>query len=184
MTLRNGQLLFDAAGRRLGDVFDVRVGGVSGADAVFAQDVPAAIPFVVSITRATGRLRRLIPDLPAPDPALLPHRAALQARRARAFGDGDWWRWTRSLPKGGETGPRIYVNAKTRHPAPFFLHDCPRWDGSVLALFPKDPRMDLRRAVDALNAIDWNAQGLRAGGRLLFGQRSLSNATLPDDFPD
>ena len=183
MALRDGQLLFDARGRRLGDVFDVRVGAVSGADALFAQDSPAALPFVASTTRATGRLRRLVPDLPAPDPSLLPHRAALQARQARPFGDDDWWRWTRGLPKGGERGPRIYVNAKTRHPAPFFLHDCPRWDGSVLALFPKDPALDLPSAVEALNALDWGAQGLRAGGRLLFGQRSLSNATLPDGFP-
>jgi adenine-specific DNA-methyltransferase len=183
MALRDGQLLFDARGRRLGDVFDVRVGAVSGADALFAQDSPAALPFVASITRATGRLRRLVPDLPAPDPSLLPHRAALQARQARPFGDDNWWRWTRGLPKGGETGPRIYVNAKTRHPAPFFLHDCPRWDGSILALFPKNPALDLPSAVKALNALDWGAQGLRAGGRLLLGQRSLSNATLPDDFP-
>lgn len=184
MVLRHGQISFETQGRRLGDIFHVRVGGVTGADLVFAQDVPSALPFVVSTTRMTGQLRRLIPDLPTPDPHLLPHQATLQTRRARAFGEKNWWRWIRGLPKGGEQGPRIYVNTKTRHPAPFFLHDCPRWNGSVLALFPKNPTMDLASAVRILNSIDWNAQGLRAGGRFLFGQRSLSNATLPESFPD
>ena len=66
--------------------------------------------------------------------------------------------------------------------APFFIHDCPHYDGAVLAVFPRRPDVDLAAFRDALNAVDWRALGFVCDGRFLFTQRSLENAPLPQEF--
>ena len=73
---------------------------------------------------------------------------------------------------------------QTRAAAPFFIHDCPHYDGSVLAVFPR--RADIEPAAfrDALNAVDWAALGFVCDGRFLFTQRSLENAPLPAAFAE
>jgi adenine-specific DNA-methyltransferase len=75
------------------------------------------------------------------------------------------------------------VNGKTRKPRPFFLHDCPHYDGAVLALFARSPALDIVRAASLLNdAVDWEELGFVCDGRFLFTQRSLQTCVLPDDF--
>ena len=82
--------------------------------------------------------------------------------------------------------PRIYVNGRTRKPQPFFLHDCPNFDGSILALFPKKTtisRRDLIECTMMLNReVDWQQLGFVCDGRFLFTQRSLQTCLLPDKF--
>jgi adenine-specific DNA-methyltransferase len=99
----------------------------------------------------------------------------------RPFDESNWWHWGRLHHVS--TAPRIYVNAKTRRARPFFLHDCPNYDGSVLALFPKVAGMDLQLATDMLNdAVDWEELGFVCDGRHLFAQRTLQNCLLPPQF--
>ena len=75
------------------------------------------------------------------------------------------------------------MNCKTRRPRPFFLHDCPNYDGSVLALFPRIPGLDLALAADMLNdQVDWAELGFICDGRYLFTQRTLQNCLLPPAF--
>ncbi len=183
MQLNGNQLSFVSpqASIPLKDVFSVRVGAVSGADQLYTKDCERSVEFVCSTTHTHGITRKLLPDAPNADPLLRPHKDALLARRARRFGQKDWWRWVRNLPKTAQ-GPRLYVNGRTRREAPFFLHDCENWDGSILALFPHAHDLTLEVLRDRLNAIDWRAQGFMAGGRLLLTQRSLSHAILPHDF--
>lgn len=173
-----GRLAFDlpSDGILLSDFFEVRVGAVSGCDEVFAS-AGGDMEFVCSRTRASGELRRMITR---PHPALEAHRGRLLARRIRRFTESNWWEWGRWHHVSD--APRIYVNAKTRQKQPFFVHECLNYDGSVLALFPRDPRADVAVLADALNGIDWAAQGFVCDGRLLFGQRSLSHAILPVAF--
>lgn len=179
-----GHLLFSHGeyGLSLADVASVKVGAVSGLDAVFASEAHGNRDFVTSATARTGQTRRMIwcePDAPTPE-ALLPHRDALIARRIRNFDETNWWHWGRSYPQ--TDAPRIYVNTKTRRPNPFFVHPCTNFDGAVLGVFPHRPDVDLEAFRDALNGVDWADLGFVCDGRYLFSQRSLENAPLPGRF--
>ncbi len=136
--------------------------------------------FVCSHTVRTGATRRMLwtHDLPSPPAVLLPYKARLISRRVRAFDESNWWQWGRDYPQ--TDAPRVYVNTKTRAKNPFFLHPCPHFDGSVLALFPHDPYADLKALCNALNAVDWAQLGFVCDGRYLFSQRSLAHAPLPE----
>ncbi|MEW6294080.1 MAG: class I SAM-dependent methyltransferase [Pseudomonadota bacterium] len=179
-SLVDGQLMFLRGDYRLpfADLFDVKVGAVSGADEIFEHPEGNA-EFVCSKTVDDGATRRMI--FGVPHPHLEAHKDRLLARRVRGFDESNWWHWGRLHHVAA--GPRIYVNAKTRRARPFFLHDCPNYDGSVLALFPKLPGMDLALAADMLNdQVDWAELGFVCDGRFLFTQRSLQGCLLPPVF--
>lgn len=67
----------------------------------------------------------------------------------------------------------------TRRAQPFFQHPATAYDGSILALFPHQPTMDLAAAVAVLNHLPWEELGFVCDGRFLFSQRSLEGAALP-----
>ena len=170
-----GQLYFGEIGAGvLGDSFSVKVGAVSGADHVFADARRGNRDFVFSRTARTGRTRRMIYDMY--HPVLEARKAELLRRGVRRFDEGNWWQWGRRYPESA--GPRIYVNGKTRNPRPFFLHEATAFDGSVLALFPRDEDADLEKWVRRLNDADWEGLGFVCDGRRLFSQRSLENAAV------
>lgn len=179
----DGQLMFlrENHSVRLADLFEVRVGGVSGADPVFRHP-EGNLDFVCSKTADTGETRRMIYGIE--HPALLPHKQRLLARRVRKFDEDNWWHWGRHFPVNDD--PRIYVNGRTRKPDPFFLHDCPNFDGAILALFPKNRRMRRRDLIECTmmlnHEVDWQQLGFVCDGRFLFTQRSLQTCLLPDKF--
>lgn len=179
----DGQLMFlrDDYRVRFSDVFNVRVGAVSGADHIYHH--PAGnMDFVCSKTVETGETRRMLYGIQHPH--LDGHKAALLARRVRKFDEGNWWQWGRQFPLTDQ--PRIYVNSRTRKPEPFFLHDCDAFDGSVLALFTRNARLARRDLIECtmmLNKeVDWQELGFVCDGRFLFTQRSLQTCLLPDRF--
>lgn len=178
-----GQLMFLREDYTLpmAELFQVKVGGVSGADDLFAHP-EGNLEFVCSRTVDTGETRRMIHGIRHPH--LEPHKERLLARRVKRFDESNWWQWGRAHPLNDR--PRIYVNGKTRRPEPFFLHDSPHFDGSVLALFPTNPslsRRDLIQAVVMLNReVDWQELGFVCDGRFLFTQRSLQTCLLPSAF--
>jgi adenine-specific DNA-methyltransferase len=178
-----GQLMFlrDDHGVRLSDLFDVKVGAVSGADRIYAH--PAGnMEFVCSKTIETGETRRMLYNIRHPH--LEQHKDELLARRIRPFDESNWWQWGRAYPVSD--APRIYLNGRTRKPYPFFLHDCSAYDGSILALFPKNRRMARRDLIECtmmLNReVDWQQLGFVCDGRFIFTQRSLQTCLLPDKF--
>ena len=180
-TLIDGQLMFLRGDYcvPLADLFDVKVGAVSGADKIF-EHPEGDTEFVCSKTIDDGRTRRMI--FGVRHPHLEAHKEQLLARRVRSFDENNWWHWGRLHHISD--APRIYVNVKTRHPQPFFLHDCKNYDGSILALFPKVP-MDLKHATRLLNeAVDWEELGFVCDGRFLFNQRALQNCLLPPVFAE
>lgn len=165
------------------DVFTVKVGAVSGADNIYASVKHGNREFVCSETGRTGKTRTMIWQAPGstePHPALYRHRSTLIRRRIRPFNESNWWQWGRGYPES--SSPRIYVNGKTRQARPFFIHDCPHFDGAILALFPKNPTANLVALCAALNEVDWAELGFVCDGRYLFTQRSLENAPLPEAF--
>lgn len=179
----DGQLMFlrDDYRVRFSDVFEVKVGAVSGADQIYTH--PAGnMEFVCSKTVETGETRRMLYGIKHPH--LDKHREELLARRVREFDDSNWWQWGRAFPINEH--PRIYVNGRTRKAEPFFLHDCNAFDGSVLALFLKHrqiSRRDLIECTMMLNKeIDWQELGFVCDGRFIFTQRSLQTCLLPDKF--
>ena len=167
---------------RLSDIAFVKVGAVSGADDLYTSTEFGNRDFVCSSTVADGKTRHMIwcePGEPAPE-ALLPHRDRLLARRIRSFDEFNWWQWGRSDYQSEQ--PRVYVNGKTRRSQPFFTHACEHYDGSVLAIFPRDPTVDVLVLADALNAVNWDDLGFICDGRFLFTQRSLEQTPLPKSF--
>jgi adenine-specific DNA-methyltransferase len=135
----------------LTDIAFVKVGAVSGADDLYASEEYGNRSFVYSGTVASGKTRRMLWCEPgeAPPAVLLPHKTRLIARRIRPFDESNWWHWGRGYHQS--TQPRVYVNNKTRRSRPFFVHRCNHYDGSVLAIFPRDPAVDVRALAEALN---------------------------------
>ena len=179
-----GHLLFPVQDYplRLADIAFVKVGAVSGADELYASVAHGSRDFVCSSTASDGQTRRMIwcePGDPPPD-ALLPHKNRLIARRIRSFDEFNWWQWGRGYYQSEQA--RIYVNGKTRRARPFFVHDCPHYDGAVLAIFPHDPTVDVHSLAAALNDLDWDDLGFVCDGRFLFTQRSLEQCPLPASF--
>ena len=166
----------------LSQVATVKVGAVSGADEIYADEDFGNRDFVCSSTATTGETRRMIwcePGEPPPKVLLL-HKERLISRGIKPFDESNWWQWGRGYPR--TDAPRVYVNGRTRRESPFFLHECTNFDGAVLAVFPRRPGVDLAAFCEALNAVDWADLGFVCDGRYLFTQRSLENAPLPAEF--
>jgi adenine-specific DNA-methyltransferase len=163
---------------RFSDLFFVKVGAVSGDDEVFASEEFGTLDFVCSRTAQTGELRRMIYNVR--HPCLEPFKDRLLSRRIRQFDESNWWQWGRGYFLSDR--PRIYVNCKTRNERPFFVHPGIHYDGAVLAVFPREPKLDVCKLCAALNAVDWGELGFICDGRYIFSQRSLENAPLPAAF--
>jgi adenine-specific DNA-methyltransferase len=134
--LASGQLLFtdNAYPVRFKEIFEVKVGAVSGNDAIFTSEEYGNADFVCSSTHKTGKTKRMIFN--TPHPFLNKFKSELLSRKIRNFDESNWWQWGRLHHIS--TKKRIYVNAKTRAEKPFFVHECKHYDGSVLAIFPKN----------------------------------------------
>ncbi|MCS6989709.1 MAG: class I SAM-dependent methyltransferase [Chloroherpetonaceae bacterium] len=176
----SGQLLFLNADYVVpfSDVFFVKVGAVSGDDEIFASEEFGNRDFVCSTTAKDGRTRRMIFN--AKSPYLERFKSRLLSRRIKKFDESNWWTWGRSHYQSSEK--RIYVNCKTRNPRPFFLHPCNDYDGSVLAIFPKNQDANLNELCEALNGVNWAELGFACDGRFLFSQRALERCLLPEAF--
>jgi adenine-specific DNA-methyltransferase len=160
------------------DIFFVKVGAVSGLDKAFVG-AAGSRDFVYSQTAAKGKTRRMIYNQKN-HPALARYKDALLARKIRPFNQSNWWQWGRTHYESN--APRIYVNAKTRNAKPFFIHPCKNYDGAVLAIFPHNPRADIRRLCEMLNEVNWAELGFVCDGRFLFAQRALEQTLLPRAF--
>lgn len=160
------------------DIFYVKVGAVSGCDELFDDMTHGDTDFIYSETIASGKTRRMIFN--GKNDALLPHKERLINRKIKNFSENNWWEWGRLHYRSEH--PRIYVNCKTRRQQPFFLHSCNNYDGSILAIFPRDSKADIQILCNLLNSVDWNELGFICDGRFIFSQRSLENALLPTIF--
>ncbi len=172
-----GQIIFtqQRSQSTLGEYLDVKVGGVSGADYIFETDSAKSIEFICSYTLKTSSTKRMLYDMF--DKILLEHKEALINRRIKKFDESNWWQWGRRYTH--RDGSRIYVNCKTRHNQPFFISDVPAYDGSMLALFPKDTaKLDIKDLCDTLNCLDWKTYGFMCGGRYIFSQRTLESLPI------
>ena len=180
MTFHNGQIIFNEcrSGLTLGDIADIKVGGVSGMDSIFRNEEYGNEDFVCSSTVSTGKTVRMIHNII--NEYILENKDALINRKIKKFTEKNWWKWGREFPVNDR--PRIYVNCKTRVANPFFIHACNNFDGSVLAIFPKNEKTDLSEFKDSLNSVDWESIGFKCGTRFIFSQRTLENVPLGKEF--
>ncbi len=178
--LASGQLLFtdNLYSVRFNEIFEVKVGAVSGNDKIFTNNEFGNCDFVFSATRKTGKTKRMIFN--EFHPFLETFKNELLARKIRLFDEKNWWQWGRLHHISGKK--RIYVNAKTRTKNPFFVHHSNDYDGSVLAIFPKNQNADIHHLCDKLNAVNWDELGFVCNGRYIFSQKSLENSLLPESF--
>jgi len=175
----NGQLIFSDTNYDLNfsDYFFVKVGGVSGKDELFLSD-NGNKEFVCSYTNSTGELKKMFYNTEHDD--LIQYKDQLINRRIKIFDEKNWYMWGRDYYKSDKD--RIYVNCKTRNLNPFFIHKSNDYDGSILAIFPKNDNIDINKCADIFNKkIDWNELGFKQGGRFIFTQKTLENIKLPSD---
>ena len=158
----------------LGEFFEIKVGAVSGKDELFISE--KGDEFVCSQTAKTGKLKKMIYE--KYDFSLEIHKEKLMKRAIKKFNEDNWWGWGRCV-NFRENEARIYVNCKTRNKKPFFVNECRKWDGSVLALFPKFA-LNLEKTAQRLNALDWEQMGFVTGGRFIFSQKALQEAMVDD----
>ena len=158
----------------LNEIFDILVGGASGLNSVFIEQ-SGNIDLVVSDTKRTG-LTKKAHYYTKPNEYMLQHKNELMQRKIKHFTESNWWEWGRAIRHIDKE--KIYVNNKTRDMKPFFTNPSGWFDGSILALVPKNINIPVNELIDILNDTDWEAQGFLVGGRLIFGQRSLSNAYI------
>ena len=172
----NGQIVFSDTvyDYNLGDLFSIHVGGVSGMDSIFVNQ-SGNKEFVYSKTASTGATRKMFYNIK--DPYILQNKAKLIKRKIKKFDESNWWEWGRDFYKS--SSERVYVNCKTRKKNPFFTHDCKNYDGSLLALIPLKEDIDINKAVNMLNSIDWQELGFKVGGRFVFSQKALKNIKIP-----
>jgi len=178
--LSNGQLIFanNLYPVKFKDIFFVKVGAVSGADGIFENEQEGNADFVCSYTAKTGKTKKMIYN--AKIPYLERFKEKLISRRIRKFSENDWWMWGRDFFHSEKN--RIYVNCKTRNSNPFFIHSENKYDGSVLAVFPKNQKIDLKIICEELNNVNWLELGFVCDGRFIFSQKSLENSVLPESF--
>lgn len=160
------------------DLFFVKVGGVSGCDEIYKNDEYGNTEFVCSDTNTTGKTTKMIYN--EINDYILKNEDVLRSRKIMKTTDDNWWKWGRDYYKSNKK--RIYVNVKTRNKKPFFINDCNNYDGSILAIFPKNDDLDINELCEMLNSVNWNDLGFMCNDRYLFTQRSLENTKLPNIF--
>lgn len=168
----NGFFYFNKIeGTKITDLFDIKVGAVSGANSIFYNE-NGNIKLAFSETKRTGKLiKAYYGNLPE----LLPYKEKLLQRKISKFTESNWWEWGRKPNK--VIGNKILANCKTRDMKPFYISSAEYWDGSLLALIPKN-KFNLDEVVNKLNILDWEKYGFKVGGRLIFTQKSLSNVYI------
>lgn len=185
----------------LREFFSVRVGIITGADTVFNvtkhPDLQAFIAEGTAIPYRTTRGIEYYLDVheyqrfdSIPERTrhyLLCHEETLLARRITRFDASNWWKYGAVRNKRlMESSPqRIYTYQRTRSTTPFFLDDRAQYfTGSLLALFPHDPEIDLQAAVDFLNSSEFREMcsgfGLTTANKVTFQPKTLGSIPIPD----
>lgn len=178
--LINGQLLFtkNKYPLKLSEIFFVKVGAVSGVDKIFTSENYGNCNFVCSYTNKSNKTKKMIYNVK--NNFLNKYKKFLLKRKIKKFNENNWWEWGRKHYCSIEK--RIYVNSKTRNKKPFFLNSSNYYDGSILAIFPKNQNLNIEELKENLNLVDWKDLGFVCDGRFIFSQKGLQNAPLPNNF--
>lgn len=185
--LQSGFIKFtEKEGVPLNKFFDIKVGIVSGANNIYQNDDLGNVDIICSDFVRTGKRKKYIffeKDYPESIINYLKKfKEQLISRKIKSFNENNWFEWgaVRNISEMKKDGFCIYVNSKTREKKPFFKEKIGYFDGSVLALIPKED-VDLDEWVNLLNdkKDSFAEQGMLVGNKLQLTQNSLSNFLLP-----
>lgn len=169
----------------IADMFHVKVGMVSGADAIFRNDI---LGNAVFYTRRGDQKRYIfIRDMPSGDPEiddfLRQHKETLMARRIRKFNDKNWFEWgaIRNIEfMEADDADCIYIETLTRDKRVAFRGKRAYFDGNLLCLAPKQPMSsaDLDAWVAFFNSPEFQKPYIQSG-RFKMGQHIMCSACAP-----
>lgn len=175
-----------SSGGRIGlnEVFDVKVGMVSGADKVFKNarfgnlDIKSFSGTHTYIYLETAPSQETDGELAA---YLATHKEALLARRIKKFGEDDWFMW--GCPRNtnfmrDNTGKEcLYCATITRKSTVFMRGEVGWFDGSLLCLLPKRP-VCFDACLRYFNSQDFLSH-FKYAGRYKMGQKILMDCRVP-----
>ncbi len=171
---------------RLEDIFDIKVGMVSGAEKIFANETLGNI----NIYTASGYKKQIMIDqMPANEDNsvymhLMQYRDQLQNRKIKKFNDNNWFQWgclrNKKFMEDKKGKICIYSKVLTRSPCVFSIGNVDYYDGSLLCIYPRcEMQTDaLKKILDHLNSKSF-LQHFLYSGRYKIGQKTLANAYIP-----
>lgn len=182
----------------LSDMFDVKVGLVTGSDKCYTLDDTHDVEESCVLDQLTSErsIQRFIyaddfdkeQDIPSKAlKHLRKNKSDLLSRRIKRFNTGNWWKYgaIRNLDLMKSERERFFANAKTRNPEPFFLHPTAKYfTGAVLGVFKKDlSTVSCSSAVKLLNSPKFrpvlDAMMLSSNGKISLQPATLSDVLIP-----
>lgn len=171
---------------RLDELFDIKVGMVSGAEKIFANEELGN----VVIYSANGYKRQIMLDtLDDRENAAVQHlmqfQKALQDRKIKKFNEHNWFQWgclrNKRFMEENKGKSCIYAKVLTRNPNVFHKGIVDYYDGSLLCLYPKKELSSimLDNIIESLNSKEF-LQHFLYSGRYKIGQKTLSDAYIPE----
>jgi adenine-specific DNA-methyltransferase len=165
----------------MSDIFDIKVGMVSGADEVFKTDHYGNIEI-----RTSNGIRKYLylESLPEDDDIkeyMLANKTKLLSRRIKTFNENNWYQWgcPRNIRFMEENKGKdcIYATTLTRKLPVFKKGIVEKFDGSVLCLLPKNDKVNIDKVLTYLNSQEFLTTFLFSG-RYKIGQKSLSDCNI------
>jgi len=179
--LTDGMITFgnkeDHQTTKLGDIFDIFVGLVSGRETIFKNSEIGNIDILTKKNKKERYI--LITKYPCDDKPinsyLLNNKQELINRKIRKFNEKNWFEWgaLRNIKKMEEYKGRecLYVNCISRNKEICFISKCMYFGGSLLCLVPKID-IDLRVMCDKINS-DKIKNSFLFSGRYKIGNEQL-----------
>lgn len=177
----NGIITFTGnQGDRIGSLFDVYVGMVSGKDEVYRHG-EGNLEILVDKDRTERFIYLDTMDEASPlYRHLCEHKSTLMSRKIRNFNETNWFRWgaprNKKMIETHKGQPCIYVRNITRNSIVAFEGTVQYFGGSLLCMIPKKPLV-IGNYLDILNSDEFKKE-YKYAGRFKIGQRQLLNAVL------
>lgn len=193
LILSQGNIYFrekdeDADETRVDELFDVKVGMVSGAEKIFANSELGNIQLLTSSGTKQQILIDVLPDENDKVFAFLAqHKKSLINRKIKKFSDCNWFQWgclrNKKFMEEHKGDVCIYAKVLTRSKDVFRLGKVEYYDGSLLCMHPKQS-MDidqLDKLVQYLNTEKY-LQHFLYSGRYKVGQKTLADSYIPNSL--
>ena len=169
----------------IADIFDIKVGMVSGAEKIFANEKYSNYRILTSNGHKNEILLQSLPEEGTElFQYLHSHKDELIKRQIRKFDEKNWFEWgcLRNIKfmQEHQGKPCIYAKVLTRNKNVFTTGVVEPFDGSLLCMFPKQPISEnaIERLTEYLNNGDFLKHFLYSG-RYKVGQKTLSDAFIP-----
>ena len=180
----------------LKDYFDIKVGLVIGCNNIFEKDTELSVPILMSDYIKSKQRRYFIylnnltldqiKQYPEIYNYINEHKNTLLNRKVIQFNETNWWKWgaARNIQFMNLDTDCIYVNQRTRNKEPFFIHKSCYFDGTIIALIPKQNNCDLNMWINILNNNPdmFKNQGLLLGNKFMLNKIKLENLKIANNF--